>query len=175
MRGSGRAIRDSAGEALRFTQPHMFSRDYELLCGDDVIATMKFRGLTGSLATGESADGCWTFKRQGFIATRVTIRACGSESDLAIFRNNTWSGGGTLELPDGRTYPANSNFWQTRYEISSDGDAPLVTFSHVGGLLHFSSDVEIHATASRTPELPWLVFLGWYLTVMQHHDSAAAV
>jgi len=141
--------------------------------GDDVVATMKFRNMFGTLATGESADGCWTFKRLGFLSTRVTIRACDSADDLAVFKNNTWSGGGTLEIPDGRKYPANSNFWHTRYEIKTDGDSPLVTF-HRAGILHLSSNVDIHDAARSLRELPWLVMLGWYLTVMQHQDSAAA-
>jgi hypothetical protein len=168
-------IRDLAGVPLRWTQPHALTQEFELLAGGVVGATLTFRGMFGSQATGRSRDGCWTFKRLGFIATRVSIRVCETEADLAVFRNSTWSGGGTLELPDGRKCPANCNFWQTRYEIRTESDSPLVTFSRVGGLFHLSSDVEIHPDAVAWPELPWLVMLGWYLTVMQHRDAAVAV
>ena len=80
--------------------------------------------------------------------------------------------GGTLELPDGRRFPANSNFWHTRYQIKTDGDSPLVTFQREGAL-HLSASVEIHDAARKLPELPWLVMLGWYLMVMQQMDAAA--
>ena len=172
---SGGRIRDVADRPLRWTQPRTFAQDYELRAGDIPIGTLVFGSAFGSRATGESGDGCWTFKRVGFIAMHVTIRACGSEQDLAVFRNNTWSGGGMLELPDGRTYRANSNFWQTRYAMETEAGLPLITLSRVGGLLHLSSDVEIHLAARSFAELPWLVMLGWYLTVMQHRDGAVAV
>ena len=168
-------IADLRGETLRWTQPHTFSQEYELRSDPEVVATLEFRNMFGSLATGESADGCWTFKRLGFISTHVSIRACGSTDNLAIFRNSTWSGGGTLELGDGRRYLANSNFWQTRYQIRTEHETPLITFDQVGGLLHLSSHVEIHDPARSLHELPWMIMLGWYLTVMQHNDSAAVI
>ena len=168
-------IRDVMARPLQWTQPRMFSRYYELRAGDDVIATLEFRNAFGSLATGDSADGCWTFKRVGFIATRVSIRTCHSEEDIAVLGNNTWSSGGTLDLPGGREYPASSNLWQTRYEIRTASHVPLLSFSRVGGILHLSSDVQVHADAAALTELPWLVMLGWYLTVMQHNDAAVVV
>ena len=166
-------VAEFAGRPVRWFQPRTFTPAYELVSEDTQIATLTFRGAFQSLATGESPDGCWTFKRQGFIATRVSIRECGSDQDVAVFRNNTWASGGSLELPDGRIFRASSNFWQTRYEIM-DGDSPLLTFSRIGGAFHLSSDVTIHDSAKRLSELPWLVMLGWYLTVMLHRDAAVA-
>ena len=86
--------------------------EYELRADDEVIATLRFRSSFGTFATAESADGCWTFKRIGFWKTKATIRACGSETEIAFFKNNTWSGGGTLELSDGRKFQATTNLWQ---------------------------------------------------------------
>ena len=146
-------VADVADRALRWIQPRTLSQSYELHADETPVATLTFRTTFSSLATGESRDGCWTFKRQGFIATRVSIRRCDSEQDVAVFRNNTWAGGGTLELPNRRTYRASSNFWQTRYEIT-DGDSPLLTFARIGGILHLSSDVAIHEAAKRCPSCP---------------------
>jgi hypothetical protein len=157
---------------LRWTQPRTMTRHFELRADADVLATLTFVTMFGSLAKGESADGCWTFKRGGFIRTHVTVRECQAQEDLAIFRNNTWSGGGTLELPDGRRYAANSNFWQTRYDIRTIDETPVVTFERIRGMLHLGSEVTMHAGSRRLPELPWLIMLGWYLTVMQHRDAA---
>jgi hypothetical protein len=167
-------IRELRATELRWTQPRTFSRAYELRT-DEAVGTLTFPSMFGSLARGESGDGCWTFKRLGFISTHVTIRPCHSNQNIAIFRNNTWSGGGVLEFPDGRRYLANSNFWQTRYSIHTADELPLITFDRVRGITHLSSDVEIHDAARSLPELPWLIMLGWYLTVMQHSDSVAAV
>jgi hypothetical protein len=167
-------IRDVAHRPLRWVQRSGWKPDSELQADDEVVATLSFRSAWGSLATGTSADGSWTFKRLGFLRTRVTIRTAGEEADLAVFHNNTWSAGGTLELLDGRKYRANSNFWATTYEIRTESDSPLIAFRHVGGMLRLSSDVEIHDAAKSLAELPWMVMLGWYLTVMMHQDSAGA-
>ncbi len=168
-------LAELVGRELKWVQPHVLKMEYELCAGERVAATLHFRSSFGSFATATSADGSWTFKRVGFWQTKVTIRASGSEMDLAVFKNNTWSGGGTLEFPDRRSYPANTNFWQTQYEFTTEAGETLISYKKIGGMLHLSSVVEIHPRAKDLAELPWMVALGWYLTVMQHMDSAAAI
>ena len=146
--------------------------EYELRAGDEPIATVRFRSSFGSFATAESEDGCWTFKRVGFWRTRATIRECGSDMDIALFKNNTWSGGGTLELPDGRKILATTNLWQTSFEFKTETGEALVRFK-TKGLVHFSATVEIPPDAAVAPELPWMVMFGWYLAVMMYMDSAS--
>jgi hypothetical protein len=170
-----RSVRDLIGQELKWVQPKAMQMEYELRSAEEPVASLRFRSSFGSLATGECADGCWTFKRVGFWRTRATIRVCGTETDIAAFHNNTWTSGGTLEMPDGRILPANSNFWMTQYEFRTEGGETLVRYRRIGGILHLSSEVEIRPAAASMPELPWLVILGWYLTVMMHSDSAAVV
>ena len=157
---------------LKWTQPSAFTMNYELLAGDEPVATLRFRSAFGSLATGESADGCWTFKRTGFFQTRATIRVCGEETDIAVFRNNTWSGGGTLELPGGRKALATTNLWQTNLEFKTEAEQVLLRFKRAG-LIHFSALVEIPRDAIGQVELPWMVMFGCYLMVMMDTDAAA--
>lgn len=167
-------LAELVGHELKWIQPHALKMEYELHAGEMIAATLRFRSSLGSFATATSADGTWTFKRVGFWQTKVTIRAAESETDLATFRNNTWSGGGTLELLDGRKYPANTNFWSTQYEFKTEQGESLISYRKIGGILHMSSVTEIHPLARNIPEIPWMVLLGWYLTVMMHMDSAAA-
>lgn len=165
-------INEVIGRELEWVQPSAWKMEYELRAGDDLIATLRFRSSFGSFATAESADGCWTFKRVGFWQTRVTIRGCGSEMDIAMFKNNTWSGGGTLELPDGRKILATTNLWQTNFEFQTEAGEALVRFK-TGGLVHLSATVEIEPAAAQVPELPWVVMFGLYLAVMMSSDTAA--
>lgn len=167
-------LAELAGHELKWIQPHALKMEYELHAGDLVVAALRFRSSFGSFAMATCAEGSWTFKRVGFWQTRVTIRASETERDLAVFKNNTWSGGGTLELPDGRKYPADTNFWATEYEFRTESGVPLISYRKIGGMLHMSSLTEIHPLAKDLPEMPWMVLLGWYLTVMMHMDSAAA-
>ena len=158
---------------LRWHRPSLLRAEYELKSGDVLVATLRFRSAWGTFATAQSGDGCWTFKRVGFWQTRVTVRPCDSDEEIATFRNNTWHGGGTLLLPNGRQYPANTNFWQTQYEFKTQTGESLIHYRN-RGLLSMSADVAIRPEAQDVPELPWMVALGWYLMIMMQNDSSAA-
>jgi len=121
-----------SGQTLKWLQPNWLKMEYELHAGEEVVATLRFRSSFGTLATAQSADGCWTFKRVGFFQTRVTVRTCDSENDLAVFKNNTWKGGGTLILAGGREYPVSTNFWQTEYAFQNAQGEPLVRQDPLG-------------------------------------------
>lgn len=161
------------GPALQWMQPSAWREAYELRAGDDVVATLRFRSAFGTLAMAETAEDCWTFKRTGFWKTRVTVRRCNAEQDVAIFHNNTWNGGGTLALANGRRYQASTNTWQTRYEITDEAGESLLLFA-IGGVFRQSAQVTIQPAAVRLDTLPLLLTLSWYLVVMMYQDSAAA-
>jgi hypothetical protein len=162
------------GQCLKWEQPSALKMKYELRTGDgEVAATLHFRSSFGSFATANSTDGCWTFKRVGFWRTKVTVRTCGSDDDFAIFKNNTWSGGGTLELANGRTFKATTNSWQTKIAFETETGEKLIEFA-TGGLLHLSATVEIHPSVVTVGELPLMVMLGFYLIVMMHIDASTA-
>lgn len=165
-------ITDYIGRELKGRQPNAFKMEYELLAGEDLVAALRFRSAWGTLATAQSADGCWTFKRVGFFQTRITIRPCDSENELAVFRNNTWSSGGTLELPAGRKYLASSNFWATQYDFRTEEGTPMIHFQQEG-ILNLSTRITLLPEASNIPELPWMTLLGWYLVIMMQNDASA--
>jgi len=167
-------MQELAGRELEWVQPKATKRGFELRDGEEVVATLTFRSAFGSLATAAAAEGSWTFKRVGFWRARVTVRAAGSEAEIAEFTNNTWTAGGTLRLADGRTFRASTNFWMTSFEFQTESENPLVRFRKVGGMFHLSCKVGIDSAAARLAELPWIVALGWYLAVKMHDDAAGA-
>jgi hypothetical protein len=166
-------IANFIGLPLQWHRPSLFKTEHELRSQEALVATLRFRSIWGTFATAQSEDGCWTFKRVGFWQTRATIRPCDSNEEIATFKNNTWSGGGTLLFPDGRQYPANTNFWQTQYEFKTQAGDSLIHYRN-RGLLGSSAEVTIFPQAQEVAELPWMVMLGWYLIVMMQNDSASA-
>ena len=58
---------NSVQHRLEWVQPRALKMYYELRSDNELIATLGFRSLLGSFATAESAEGCWTFKRTGFL------------------------------------------------------------------------------------------------------------
>lgn len=172
--GRMKSLHELAGRELEWKQPHMSRREFELMEGDQVVATLAFRSLLGSFATATTADGSWTFKRVGFWKPHVTVRVAGAENEVATFRNNTWSAGGTLTFPDGQALRASTNFWQSRYDFLNDADEPLVRYHGIRALLRHGATVEITAAGAKLRELPLLVTLGWYLAVKMADDAGGA-
>jgi hypothetical protein len=166
-------MRELAGRELLWAQPKAMKREFELKDGEELVATLQFRTTFGSFATAETGDGSWTFKRVGFLQTHVTICPAGSDEAIAVFRNNTWKSGGTLEFPTGRTLRATSGFWRTKVEFMTESDEALVRLHRVAGVIHLSAHVEITPAGAELTELPWLVALGWYLAVKMHDDAGA--
>ncbi len=166
-------IADAAAQGLEWSQPKVMWREYELRASGELVATLQFRSLFGTLATGESGDGCWTLKRVGFFQQRATIRRCDSETEVALFTNNTWTQGGTLECANGGRFLATTNLWSTRFDFTTEAEEPLVKL-HYGGVFRLKADVEILPAARSLPELPIIVLAGWYLAVMLYTEAAAA-
>jgi hypothetical protein len=167
-----KSIRDVAGGELDWVQPARTKQAFELHSGDEVVGTLVWARM--SLAAGETADGSWTFKREGFWHPRVTVRLAGSEDNLALFSPN-WGGGGTLDIVGGQQLRFGSaNFWHSQWDWLDASDKPLVHFKSRQGLFKLEGQVEIAADASTSPDVPMLVVLGWYLLVLFARDAAAS-
>ena len=51
----------------------------------------------------------------------------------------------------------------------------MISNKNIGGMLRMASGVEIHTPTEDIAEMPWMVLLSWYLTVMMYMESAAVV
>jgi hypothetical protein len=167
-------IPDLIHEPLKWQKVKKSSLEYTLVSGEVEVARLRYRKHFGTLATAESGDGCWTFKRVGFWQNKASIRACNAEDDLAVFKNDTWSSGGTLAFASGSQFNATTNFWMTRLEFQTPQGEVLVRFHHKG-VFSMTAEVEITPQAGSLPELPLLVLFGWYLLIMLYNDSTSVV
>lgn len=173
MNGSVVKSINASHSQLHWTQPSFLIRDYELRLNDEIFSTLQFRTLSGSFATGENADGCWTFKRVGFFQAHVTIRECAAAGiEIAKFKNNTWTSGGTLTLANGRNILVTTNFWKTHLDIQTEAGEVLVHL-HTKGFWKKSAEVSVTPKGLETPELSWLILFAWYVIVMMQMDEAA--
>jgi len=166
-----RPISEVADQELLWVQPAALKRAHELRAGDQVVATLAFQ--RGSLADAVAADNHWTFKREGFWHPRVTVRIAGADTDVATFRPR-WMGGGTLELPGGKTIDLSpANLWQTQWAWK-EGDSTPVIFKSRHGLMKSGAEVDVAKDGMNRPDLPLLVLLGYYLILLYAQDVAAA-
>ena len=150
----------------------LFDSTYQLSDGQTTVAQLSFPKHFGSFAIADTATGRFTFKRVGFWHTRATVRRDGADTDLAVFEHNTWSGGGTLTLADGRAINISTNFWQSKIEWQWPDGHSLFRYE-TEGFMRLGASLEISPEAAALPELLWLLSFGWYLVVMIQHDQAS--
>lgn len=137
-------------------------RDSELVSGSDVFARVRWQSAFQALATGETADGFWRFKLEGFLLRQwINIYASGEERPLAVFQAQP-SLNGVLEFADGRAYHWDSNFWLTKWIWSDENGLELM---RVQRHLTFRTEgsVVLVPEALPQPDVPLLTVLGWYL------------
>jgi hypothetical protein len=166
----------SSSEA-EWVQPKTGKRYFELMAGGSSVMSLEFRSNDGSLANAECDSGSWTFKRVGFFNTLITVRAEGSDKDLAVFRPGTW-GGGILTFPGGPSFAWKSaNFWGTAWMFAGC-DKPAVRFNSGIKDSKFKDIFKTQATVNVEPsevdeeKILILLSLGIYLMVGQDDDAA---
>jgi hypothetical protein len=158
-------IREQIGRRLRWTQPHVFRREYELRAGEDVLATLRFEGVFGRTARAGAAEGTWIFQETGFPGRRTVVRREGSDVELATY-SRRWRGG-TLEFAGGRSFIAKSlKFWPPEWGFTDREDHPLVRFRPELNPFKASARVTIERRADSLEELPLLLLVGWHAAIL---------
>jgi hypothetical protein len=159
-----------SGPTLRWVQPSIWKLNYQLVRGHEVIASLRFKSSLSHQATVENADGCWTFDRSGFLRPRISVRLCGSGTEIASFRYEGWKGGGTLEFQNRPRMVVTGNLWQTHLEFREASGESFMRFKY-DSLWCTSATVGIPPSALSEPEMSWIVALGWYLMMMTQKDG----
>jgi hypothetical protein len=163
----------ATGRPLRWNRLRWYKKDFELRAGDDPVGALSFRSMWSYLATATSAEVTWTFKRTGFWRPVITVRAKGSDADIAVFRYKMWEDGGWLEFRDGRKFRITDKRWATRFEILTERDEVLIAL-RVSAWTERSLEVELRPDAGRLPELSLLLLFVWYLAVLTREDAGGA-
>jgi hypothetical protein len=165
---------------MEWVQPKALNRTFELRAGGDHLATLAFRSSFGSLASADTADGSWTFKRVGFFNPRITVRAAMSETDLAVYQPKFW-GDGVLAFRDGPSFswkPA--NFWATEWVFKDEADNSILVFKSgiekgkLSDMFKTQATVEVQPVLTPRQWLPLLAALGMYLLILRQEEAAAA-
>jgi hypothetical protein len=166
-------ITDAPNGILRWTPRP--GRTYVLLAegdarvpaGDQETGRLFFSGKSGSLAKGETAHGEWTFKREGFLYPRITVRETAADSNCGALMLSA-NGNGKLSLAWGEEFNFVTGGWMQSHWSFKRGPVEVVRFSRDGS----SADVEILNSAMAPETLSVLVLLGWYAPLLAAEEAA---
>ena len=144
----------------------------QLVAGEEVLATLRWAKAWGTLATGESTEGTWTFKRGGLLAPKIIVQTPGSGGSSASMTPR-WKGDSAISLPGGQRFRlAPKGFWRSEWVLTDDERKPVMTIkpSFAWGKVEASVEVETGAIAIR--ELPLLTILCWYAILLVSYDNS---
>lgn len=170
-----KSLDNLGGRELVWSQPMLSKREFELHSGSDLVATLKWQRQFGSLATGECADGTWTFKRARFLRPKVTIRISSSEVDIAQYEAG-WAGGGQVLFTDGRGYYwRQRSFWHNVWAFENEAGEILAQFRTDLHVFKQKVRLTVLDVAHAGVDRPLLSLLGMYLMILSDEDTTTAV
>jgi len=139
----------------------------QLISEGQLVGTLRWAGGRSSLATAESADGAWTFKRAGFLRPRMTIREPGSDSDLAVMPMS-WAVEGCLRFSDGRWFLVRcSSFWRSDITVSDSRGKKLLVLKPDSRARGAKGSIQIdRGVLEDEPGVPLLAIFGVYVILM---------
>jgi hypothetical protein len=126
-----------------------------------------FSGKSGSLAKGMTAHGEWTFKREGFLHPRITVRKTEEDSNCGALTLSA-NGDGKFALAGGEEYCFVTGGWLQSHWSFKRGFVEVVRFSRDGS----SVDVEVLDLAVSPETLSILILLGWYAPLLAADEAA---
>lgn len=169
-----KSIRDLAGQTANWRQPSPLRQEFEMVTGEEVVATLRWKKVGGTTAIARAPEGTWTFKASGFLTPKVTIRLPNSDYDFGTFRSSA-NGSGILESLGEQKFPWRCvNFMQNAWAFFDDEGNKLVQIRPELQGTKPAATVEIGVKASGKQEVGFLVILGWYLLVLAAEDVASA-
>lgn len=160
------------GRDIVWIQPSWMKREYIMLIDGEPRAMLRYNGWFSQAATIDGLGERWTFERKGFWRQEIEAEDHDTNDVIKPFRYN-WSGGGKLLLDDGDELNYRHGTWgKDSYWETSSGE-PLITFTR-RSWWNFEIGVVFSPLAERYPELPTLIFLGFYLRLLKESDSSSA-
>lgn len=130
------ALHDLLYQELIFLKPQLTERYFELRLQEDLIGTIRFPKLTGTIAEVRFLDQTWTFKRMGFWHPYVSIRKQGSTEDhMRLPLSNKWGGLLMFKRADGQILElTNISFWHQIWAWLKHDKTILIEFHITIGL-----------------------------------------
>jgi hypothetical protein len=125
-------------------------------------------------ASVEATGNRWTFDRKGFWRPRYIIRSVGTGEEPAQLTR--LGGKATLTYHDGREFHWRQvNVWSGNRWVWSNAEGEPLMGIQVRGVFRQRGEISLdpELSAKKAPSL--LLFLGWYLILLQQSETAAIV
>ena len=167
---------------FEWLQPKL-SGSYALTTGGRELGKISHPFSLSSIWHGESEFGRWKFQGAGFWSRRHEIRDLDTELLLGTYTMKWHAAEGTLTLADGQTFQWQQTSWfkgRSALIDAQDREVVRVETGRERGEGKFSDLFKTQGRAYtqpgclEAPTMALLVFVAWFLVIIQHEEAAVA-
>ena len=165
-------LRTRGGATLTVLQPSIWKQRHELRDGERSIGTLTFTSILRSEALAECDEGSWTIRRTGVLKRRILLSERAAEEPFVEVPVDPLKRRHRFTVPERprETFEVQHNFWGTRFVLTGAMNRDLVTLTTRPFALS-SGTVTIGPRAGDYDELPWMVCLVWYISVVARRSK----
>lgn len=166
---------DAAPPELRWvrTEVAIGRETFELRVAGKAVGTVRCHGLLVAGGEAETDDGCWTFKPDGILRSRLKISRAASNDAVATYEGRALRGAlrGILRFAGGRQlHWLKERGWGQSWCFATEHGESIVRFQDRAERGVVS---ELGDAAASEPELTLLLVLGFYLRRLSLEDDRA--
>lgn len=150
---------------LRLVKKSLFSFEYDLLAGEEVIGSIKYNLFFG---TSEIVKGLEKrnieFYKNHFFSRQINVREEGKDIPFANYNRKMISKTGNIYLPNGNKLFIHFGFFDVATEIRDDRGNVILLLKRQGAFSR-TLNVLIKRKSELLDENPWIIFLALYLII----------
>ncbi len=157
-------------DMLVWRQPGMFSPVVEVL-RDEALAGILRYSHWGMTCDATCADGMWTFRRHGFLWSKISITKSGSSGTFATYHSRFVNG--TIRLESGDSYGwRHSGIFSVKSAFATSSGFSIATFAPKVFSLRSAGSITIAREYANDPNLPFLILLGTHFSLQRRRRRA---
>jgi hypothetical protein len=142
---------------------------YELRFGDELLGTINMPKLFSERAEAASADGVWSFERQGLFKPKIIARMQNG-TIVASYQPRFFKQGGTLTIVEKEVLNVKLGLFRNTLDIYYRFDERIIHFQNYGTFRH-RSEITFSRSVKHVQQFPLIVFLSCYILLTAQRDA----
>lgn len=163
---------DYFGKTLRFIQPSIWKRSFELRDGNDIIGSLDYPKFFSVRAEVKIFGSKWEFYEPKWWKNLIEIREAGKELPIADYKPPTFKQKGKLELPHGESVFLCNNFFRTTYEIQDRYEKRIVLYKNKMSM-KTNTEIQIEKRSEIMDKYPWILLFIVYVELNKKRQRSS--
>jgi len=153
------------GVELQVHQPSIWKREFEMSNESGPVGTIVFPSLFRREAVASSDEGKWTLRERGFWKRTIEVLLPEKEKPLLSFEMGQFALTTKLKLPKYRMLRLTRNLLRSSFRLTTTMNAEICSLD-LQIFPKFKGKMVIDSRGGEYEELPWLVFLLWFVSII---------